>query len=139
MAQTKPFCRVAIRMVAVVELFIGSMTILGLIFYPAFFTSRKPSSVFIFVMVSSVISSVLGYGIFRLREWARRLLVFFSGYIIFTKILVFMGLIHFTGEILTVPAPWIKDCVSLSYHALLIVLLENGAVKELFKKGGRGI
>jgi len=135
MKQIRSIYWILVRIAAVIELFIGSITILGLTFYPIFFISKKPASIFIFVLISSVISSILGYGIIRLREWARHLLVFFSGYVVFTKILLFMGLLEFTGEIVTVPPSWLKNGVSLVYHILLIVLLENKMVKKEFSRG----
>jgi len=135
MKQARFVCWIMVRIVAIIELSIGSITILGLTFYPIFFISRKPTSVFIFVLVSSVISTILGYGIIRLREWARHLLVFFSGYVVFTKILLFMRLLEFKGEIITVPPSWLKNDISLIYHILLIVLLENKMVKKEFNCG----
>jgi len=46
--------------------------------------------------------------------------------------MLFMGLLVFTGEMIKVLPIWAKNWVSLIYHILLIVLLQNKKVKKEF-------
>jgi hypothetical protein len=61
-------------------------------------------------------------------------LVFFSGYVVLTKLLIFAGLLELKGAIITVVPSWSKDLLSLAYHAVLIILLENAPFKQEFDK-----
>jgi hypothetical protein len=130
------YTSIVIGIIASIEMAIGLITVLCTTLYPLYFISRKPPAVFAYVLASSLVSAALGFGILKLNEHSRRLLVFFSGYVILTKVLIFAGLLEFKGEILAVPPPWIKDCVSLLYHILVIIALESAMVKKEFVRRG---
>jgi len=83
----------------------------------------KSADVYIFVIVTAIISFVLGIGMLADREWARKLLIFFSGYIIIIKILIYSGLMVFNGEIITYIPVWSKDLISFFYHSAILILL----------------
>lgn len=88
--------------------------------------SPKPINVYIFVVVSACISFILGVGILNKREWARNLLVFFSGYVLITKILKYGGLLTFNSDIIsaaTAMPTWEKDAISFFYHSFVILFI----------------
>jgi hypothetical protein len=119
--------------IGLVELLIGGMTFLTLIQQKLFYVSDKPASVFVMVLISGLISAILGLGILIYKNWARVLLVFFSGYVLFLKVLLYTGIIRFTGELLTVPSPYIRDSVSAAYHIFVIVFFLNRDIALRFK------
>lgn len=109
-----------------VEVLIGVTTLVGSFAAQMGFISGhfgKPYNVYVFVVVTATISFVLGVGLLSRSEWARKLLMFFSGYIMLTKALISAGLMSFSGVILTVIHPWTRDVVSGLYHAALLIAL----------------
>lgn len=123
-----------IRVISFIELFIGLATIVGLIVSSFIFISTKPVNVFVFVLISSLISVAIGWGLFYYREWARKVLLFFSTYIVLTKILIFFNLISFNGEIITFFSTGAKNFISITYHILIIMILSQPATKRNFLK-----
>ena len=85
--------------------------------------SQKPSNVLAFVIITSIISICLGFGMLRIKDLAKKLLIFFSGYIILTKVLIYTGIIVFTGHYITFVSQGILDLISTLYHSLIIILL----------------
>lgn len=123
-----------IRIIALIELAIGTITIFGLTGSALFCLSKKPPHVFIFVLVCAIISSVIGMGLVKYKEWARVLLVFFSGYIILTKVLIFLDLMHFNGEMMTLVPVGIKNLISITYHGFILLFFTRTAAKKHFLK-----
>ena len=83
----------------------------------------KPLNVFFYVVITSLVSTALGLGVLRGREWAIKLLIYFSGYIVLNKLLLYAGLLTFSGQIMTIIPRDIKEIVSFCYHLALVVLL----------------
>ena len=109
-----------------IEVLIGFTTFVGCVAVQHGLISGilpKPYNVFSFVLVAAAISFVLGVGLLCGREWARVLIVSFSGYVVVTKILIYSGLIFFAGTFLTTIAERLKDMASLFYHITLIFFL----------------
>ncbi len=121
-----------INLIAFIEIAIGTATMSGLIASVIFALPKKPANIFMFVFISAVISASLGVGLFFKRNWPRRLLIFFSGWVILTKILVFMGILHFSGELLVVVLNPVKNAFSIIYHATIVFLLNQKAFKDYF-------
>ncbi|MBL7157531.1 MAG: hypothetical protein ISS92_05175 [Candidatus Omnitrophica bacterium] len=121
-----------IYLVAFIEIAIGFCTIGGLALSSIFSLSQKPPNIFMFVFISAVISTSLGIGLLLAKNWARKLLMFFSGWVILTKLLIFMGVLQFSGELLTVVSNPAKNTLSIVYHATLIILLNHQAFKKYF-------
>lgn len=121
-----------IKIIGYIEVFIGLITINFVVFFDLLEIIKKPLGVFIFVMISSVISATIGFGILKYRKWARILLVFFSGYVILLKILLSLGVVHFTGEIITSFPAGLKDSISSFYHLFLIFFFCNVKVTKRF-------
>ena len=126
--------KITIRLIAFVELLIGLSTLFGLISYSLLSMSKKSLNVFIFVLLSSAISTIIGLGLLNYREWSRILIVFFSGYVILIKILIVAGLLRFNGEIITFIPISFKNCVSILYLGFIVVFFNQKTVKAYFTK-----
>ena len=123
-----------IMSIAFIELLIGLSTLSGLVTYSLLSISKKPLNVFIFVLLSSAISTIIGSGLLNYREWSRNLLLFFSGYIIITKVLIIAGLLMFNGEIITFIPAGFKNCISILYHGFIILFFNQKTVRGYFTK-----
>jgi hypothetical protein len=121
-----------IRTIAITELAIGASTILGLVVSTIFFSSKKSPNVFMFVLMSATASSLIGIGLLRHKHWARMVLVFFSGYIVLTKILIFADLLHFNGEIITLIPASLKNYISIAYHCFVVLFFTRRTTKTHF-------
>lgn len=119
--------------IAWTEMLIGVTTVGALSASVVMSAQHKPVNVFWFVIVTAWVSFGLGLGIMLRKEWARLLLVFFSGYVILTKALIFAGLMQFGGEIMTMVPPDVKNLVSVAYHLFVMGYLTRQAVKREFR------
>jgi len=103
-----------------IEIAIGAITLIALIASLILGKSTKPPQIFIFVLVTSILSLGLGIGIIKGNLQSLRLLLYFASVIALSKILILAQVITLSGEIeTTLPAP-LKNIVSLVYHGLLI-------------------
>lgn len=112
-------------LIGIVEVLIGLLTLFGVAIVQTAGISDidpKPLNVYLFVVTTAAVSFVLGVGVIAKRKWAGKALMFFSGYIIMTKLLKYCGLLTFSGDILTTIPVWGKDTISLTYHAFVIVI-----------------
>ncbi|OGW75921.1 MAG: hypothetical protein A2Z72_08775 [Omnitrophica bacterium RBG_13_46_9] len=116
-----------------IEVIIGISTMLGLFFSFFFALSKKSPNIFMFVLISALISTYLGFGLLRLKNLARRLLIFFSGWVVLTKLLVFMGILQLHGALLTTISNPVKNTVSVIYHITVIALLNHSTFKDVFR------
>jgi hypothetical protein len=94
---------------------------------------KKPLNVFIFVLATSMTSCLIGIGLFKRWRWAWLLIVFFSGYIVLTKILLTFGLLIFTGEVIKFIPMDIKNYISVFYHAFIMAYFTRKKVRTQFK------
>jgi hypothetical protein len=126
-----------LELIGCIELFIGLFTLLFVILFDIFSIIEKPQGVFIFVLLSASISAFIGYGILTLKKWARIFIIFFSGYVIILKILLYLGVVKFTGEIIKTPPSHIKDLISLLYHIFVIIFFTNSGVISRFEESSK--
>lgn len=114
------------------ELLIGSVTLFSVTFSLIQGRSTKPPAVLIFVLTTAVISTILGFGIFRQSPLARKILIYFSSIIILSKMLIFAKIISLSGALeTTIPAPY-KNAISIFYHSLLIFYFRRKSVRKEF-------
>ncbi|OGX17670.1 MAG: hypothetical protein A3K83_03145 [Omnitrophica WOR_2 bacterium RBG_13_44_8b] len=125
--------KLTIRVIAFLEVLIGFTTLSSLITFQVYSVSTKPMNVFIFVLVSSLISIIIGFELMNYKNSARKALLFFSMYIVFTKLLIFANLLQFKGEIITFISGPLKNSTSLLYHSFILLLFNQPKVKEIFK------
>ena len=120
------------RLIGFTELSIGIVTILGLTLSSLLHLSTKSPVVFVFVLISAIISASIGMGLLRCLHWARMSLIFFSGYIVLTKLVLFWGLIKLNGEMATLIPTDLKNLISVLYHTFIILFFNLRIVKERF-------
>ncbi|MDD4957019.1 MAG: hypothetical protein PHH49_04690 [Candidatus Omnitrophica bacterium] len=116
------------RMIGMIEIFIGTVTFLvctAVQFFKISNMTAKPTGVFVFVAISAIIALVLGGGILCERKWAKKYLMYFSGYVIMLKVMAYMGVISMKGPIFVVFPLWIKDIISIVYHLAVIYFLSG--------------
>jgi hypothetical protein len=127
---------VIVKAIAWIEISIGIATVLSLAVSALFFHTEKSANVFMFVLASALTSSALGAGLLRRNNLFRKLLIFFSGYVILIKFLVFIGILHFTGELITAISDPVKNSISIIYHIFVIIILSREpSNKDFFVKG----
>ena len=119
--------------IGVTEVLIGSVTLLTSIISWTLALYNKPLAVTIFVISASLVSLLLGIGLLKLRTWARKLIIFFAGYVILTKVLILSGIIVLSGALETSISPGIKNSVSMIYHAFILMFFTRCPVKDKFK------
>ena len=134
MALSKLLTKKLIKIIAIIELLIGASTICGITVYALLAISKKPLNVFIFIFLAGIASSVIGIGLLNYKQWSRNLLVFFSGYIILIKVMVFAGLLHLNGEIVTFPPASLKNYISIAYHGFILLFLTRQMTKDCFTR-----
>lgn len=117
--------KVFVFLIGIIEMLIGIVTLFGVAVVQitgVYSIGPKPLNVYIFVVVTATASFVLGVGVIAKRGWAGRALIFFSGYIILTKLLRYFGILAFSGDIVTSIPAWGKDAISLVYHSFVIAV-----------------
>lgn len=122
-----------IRAIAVVEVLIGLSTLAGMLIFARLGELAKPFNVLVFVIITSIISILLGAGLFTYRKRAAELLIFFSGCIILTKLMAAAGLLHFNGELLTFVATDTKNIISVIYHGFVIIVLTRRSANKILR------
>ena len=123
---------IVIKFTALTELIIGLTTLTSLLVISVLPSPLKPFNVFIFVLISSISSSIIGLGLFAYREWARKTILLFSAYILLTKVLIFLKLLHFEGEIISFIPTSLKDIISFLYHSWILLFFSRKSVKNIF-------
>ena len=119
-------------MFALIEILVGSITLIAVILSLIQGRSTKPIEVLIFVLTTATLSTTLGFGILRRNLTCYHLLLYFSSIIIFSKILIFAKIIALSGALETTMPASIKNIVSISYHSMLIFYFTRKAIREEF-------
>lgn len=125
--------RLIVKAIAIIEILIGVCTLSSIAAAISLSLLTKPPNVLLMVIITSVISVLLGVGLLRQMKEAAILLVFFSGYVILTKILIATGLMHFNGELIAGVARDAKNVVSVLYHIAVIAVLTTPSVRRSLK------
>ncbi|MEK7849666.1 MAG: hypothetical protein AAB213_02435 [Candidatus Omnitrophota bacterium] len=96
--------------------------------------STKPLNCLVFVVLNSLISASLGAGVLMRREYSRKFFIFFAGWIILSKILIFTNIITLNGAIETTVPLSLKNAVSCIYHLMAIFYFHHPVIKAEFKR-----
>jgi spore maturation protein SpmA len=115
------------------EVLIGLVTLISLFETRILWGITKPRSVFLFVFLTSLVSFILGIGILRYKMLARKLLMFFSGYIVLTKIFMFLNLITLSHPFEILIPSRIKNVISFIYHLTIILFFNREEIRDSFK------
>jgi hypothetical protein len=122
--------RLVIRAVAIIEILIGLSISLSFIIASLITPPGRPKTVYGFVVLTSLISVIIGIGLFKYKNWGRQFLIFFAGYVIFTKFLLFSNLVEFTGNTIKAMPVELKDVLSLIYHVVILTVFNLKAIKK---------
>lgn len=115
------------------EIAIGTITLATIVQSLLMDSFIKPFNVLTFVVLSSIASLSLGIGVLLRREIARKLLIYFAGWIILSKVLIFAKLIILCCELETTMPSHLKNIVSVIYHAVVIFYFHHPTIKAEFK------
>jgi len=126
-----------IKIFALIEISIGGLTLSSTIASILLHTSIKPLNILTFVLITSLISLFIGFGLLFKKSLAVGLLRYFAFSIILTKILIFAKIIYLNGALETnIPAD-IKNFVSIIYHSLILWYFNQKNIKLDFEKTKR--
>ncbi|OGX41375.1 MAG: hypothetical protein A3G91_06345 [Omnitrophica WOR_2 bacterium RIFCSPLOWO2_12_FULL_50_9] len=121
-----------VLIIGALEILIGSVTVLFNLTTLALSLNAKSPNVLAFVLVSGIMSILIGFGILNLKKPAYQLLLYFSSVILLSKFLIFMEIVHLNGALeTTIPGPF-KNISSIAYHSLVIFYLKKSGVKQIF-------
>jgi hypothetical protein len=112
------------------EITIGTFTLIATAISFFYHISTKPLNILIFVIASSIISISLGLGIILRYHYARKLLMFFAGWIILSKFLVSTNIISISGALETTLPLSLKNIISILYHLVIILYFHHPSVKK---------
>jgi len=136
-----------IMIIGFVEIIIGSSAIFGNLILVALSLNTKSPNVLLFVVVAGVISTLLGIGILFFRPLAYNFLLYFSFFVFLSKILVFMGILRFDGQlevtlhqVMGIPLHEVfknfmigfKNVMSLLYHGFILWYFNRRQVWRIF-------
>ena len=120
--------------IGLIEILIGSITLTTVLFSVLNQTNLKTFNVLTFVVVTSLISLLIGIGILSHDKTAYQLLIYFSSVIVLSKILIAANIISLNGALeASVPQP-LKNSISIIYHFFVIVFLAQKNIKARFYK-----
>ncbi len=122
----------SILIIGVIEILIGSITLLTTILSLLFSINKKSPSVLFFVIVAGILSLSIGLGVLSFRRLAYQLLLYFSSVVVLSKILLLMGVIQLNGSLFTPQTAGLRNTLSVIYHVFIIFILLKKDVKELF-------
>ena len=127
------FLKRILHLIGITEISLGLSTLAANLTALILFTNTKSFNVLVFVLTTSLMSTLIGIGLLRGHKSAYQALLYFSSVIVLTKILILGGIIGLNGALeTTVPGP-IKNAVSILYHGFVIAYLTRRKVKVLFE------
>lgn len=116
------------------EIAIGAITLAATLQNLFTGAAVKPLNVDIFVITSCLVSISLGAGVLLRFSYARKFLIFFAGWIILSKILIFAKILILCCSLETVVPSHLKNMTSIIYHALVIFYFHHPTIKAEFKR-----
>ena len=123
-----------ISAIGIIEILIGAITLLAVLFSILTQTNPKPFNVMMFVIITAYVSLFLGVGVLEHYKTAYQLLIYFSSVIILSKVLIATNIISLTGALETSIAQSLKDKISILYHFYVIFFLRRKDIKAHFYK-----
>ncbi len=122
-----------ITIIGTIEILIGGLTFVSTVIASIFSIGHKTPNVFVFVLLTSVMSTLIGIGLLRQNRLAYQALLYFSSVIVLSKVLIFTDIIYLNGALETHIPGSFKNLVSIIYHAAVIYFLTHHTVREAFK------
>ena len=123
-----------ILIIGIIEILIGGITLVSTLGVLLLGLNTKPFNILLFVISAACFSTLIGIGLLRFEKIAYQLLLYFASVVLLSKILIFMGVLHFSGEIETfIPSP-VKNSISILYHGFVLYYLLKKDIKQIFHK-----
>jgi hypothetical protein len=123
-----------IQIFGLTEIAIGTITLLAIVVSLVKGTSAKPPNVLTFVIISSLISVALGAGVLLKEKHSRKLLIFFAGWVILSKILIYAKIMTLCCSLETTISSNLKNLISIAYHSILILYFHHRSIKAEFER-----
>ena len=123
-----------ILVIGTIEIIIGAVTLLTNLVTLALSINRKSPNVLLFVVVTGILSSLIGVGLLKFSKVAYQLLIYFSSVIILSKTLILMDIFQLNGSFETMLPSSLRSCISIIYHSFVIFYLMQKDVREVFAK-----
>ena len=123
-----------VLIIGIIEILIGSITILWNAAAIILGTNTKSPGVLAFVLTAGCVSSLLGVGLLNLKRPAYYVLLYFSSVVLLSKLLIFLGVMQLNGELETIVPGWIKSLTSIIYHSFLIYYLTHSHIRRMFHR-----
>lgn len=121
-----------IKCFAYTEIMLGIVSLFSLAFSLLNNPPSYPTTLTTFLLAAALISISLGIGILNFSRQSYYLLIFFSGVIVLSKILIFSNIISLNQAITSPFTPGVKNSVSFIYHSLLIFYFTRKPVIDIF-------
>jgi len=121
-----------IKYFAYTEIILGIVSLFSTIFCLLNNRTPYPVTVATFLFATALISISLGIGILNYSRPSYYLLIFFSGVVVLSKILIFSKIISLNQTITSTLTPGVKNTTSLIYHSLLIFYFTRKSVIDIF-------
>jgi len=121
-----------ISIIGVIEILIGGITLITTTLIFLLGVNQKSPNVLTFVILTSLLSTLIGGGLLKSNKLAYQALLYFSSVIILSKILIFAGIIELNGALeIAIPSSF-KNIISIIYHSTVIYFLTHHSVKKVF-------
>lgn len=127
---TEKNSKIIIRTFAVTEILIGLYISISFITASLISPPGRPITIYVLIVLASLISVIIGVGLFRYKNLGRQFLIFFAGYVIFTKFLLFSSLVEFTVNTVNFMSVASKDTVSFIYHCCILIIFNLKDIKK---------
>lgn len=115
-----------------IEIAIGSITLIAVAISLILGQSMKPLEVLLFVLITAVISCSLGIGVLKRNLTSYHLLIFLATVIVLSKMLIFAKIITLSGALETSIPQSSKNIISIIYHGSLILYFSSPGVRKQF-------
>ena len=120
------------RVIGIIEILFGGLTLLVTLSSLLFSFNTKPFNVVLFVLVTAILSTLLGIGVLTYQRIAYTLLLYFSSVIVLTKLLMIFGIIYLNHAFQTFVPAFLVNAISILYHSFLIAFLKQEEIRRLF-------
>ncbi len=124
--------RQIISIIGAIEILIGGITLLVTLATSLLGVSHKSINVLVFVLLTSILSTLIGIGLLKSNRLAYQALLYFSSVIILSKILIFFGIMELNGAMETQIPSSFKNIISIIYHSAVIYFLTHHSIREVF-------
>lgn len=121
-----------IIVIGVIEILIGGITLSSNLISALLAVNPKTANVFLFVLIASSISLAIGIGLLRLKKIAYYALIYFSSFVLLTKLMIFLNVIQLNGELQSVVPDVLRNWISVGYHGFILAHFTRPRIAATF-------